>query len=126
MSAETIAIIARRYVDLCDTVRGLRRHRASLDCHHMPPRIDEEGMPPALHPDGGRWQEVACWTIHREPADGWGHIVDEYPFGDGSPRGWCEGCRQRQATHAALLTTIRKRTGALASLRAATRKAVTP
>lgn len=126
MSADTIAVIARRYIHLCDTVRGLRRHRASLDCHHMPPRADEEGMPPALHPDGGRWQEVACWTIHREPAAD-GYIVDEYPFGDGSARGWCEGCRQRQAAHVALLTATRKRNGALASLRSAVRKAgVTP
>lgn len=116
----SIAEAARHYIGLLDTERGLRRHRASLDCHHMPPRIDEEGMPPALHPDGERWQEVPCWTIHREPSDG--YIVDEYPFGDGSPRGWCEGCRQRQAAHGALLATVRKRVGALAALRAAVRR----
>jgi hypothetical protein len=115
-----VTAAARRYIDLLETERGLRRHRASLDCHHMPPRIDEEGMPPALHPDGERWQEVPCWTHHTEAVDD-GHHVEEYPFGDGSNRGWCEGCRQRQAAHVALLTTVRKRVGALLTLRAAVR-----
>jgi hypothetical protein len=116
-----VSAAATRYVRLVDEARRLRRERNALLCAHMPPRIDEEGMPPALHPDGEQWQEVACWTTYRERVD---MGVEEYPFGDGSARGWCESCERRQRLHAELLAATRARSGALLTLRAAVRREV--
>lgn len=117
-----VAKLAKEYIRTRDQERGFRAHRNRLTCHHMAPMQDEEGMAPATHPDGGAWQRHACWTIyHERTADGYG--ATSGPFGDGSDRGWCEGCRQRQTAHAALLRAVRARVAALARLRAAVARA---
>ena len=110
---------ATRYILATDVERATRRQRDRIDCAHMAPAQDDEGMPPPRHPDGGAWQEVQCWRwIHAETVEGIGHI-DGGHEGDLSDRGWCEPCRKRHDLHAELRRMTRARVGALASLRAA-------
>jgi len=116
--SDKITTAATRYVKAVDAARTLRKARNACHCAHMPPMRDEEGAGGALHPDGQPWQDHPCWML----------VPDEWdppglePYGEGSPRGWCEPCEKRQKLHGELLTAVRARTGAMASLRAAVRR----
>ena len=115
---------AKGYIRLLDQERALRARRNALACYHMAPLPDEEGVAGPLHPDGKPWQPQECWTVYREQVDP--YTVHEEPYGDGSDRGWCDACTRRRDAHVALLATVRRRVGALSSLRAAVRRLEAP
>ena len=117
---------ATRYVRALDAERLTRLQRDPINCAHMAPIQDEEGMAPPRHPDGGSWQGDPCWRwIHAETVEGIGHL-DGGHEGDLSDRGWCEPCKKRHELHAKLRQMTRARVGALASLRAAVRASEVP
>lgn len=116
-----LSIAAIRYVRALDAERRVRVQRDPIDCAHMAPLQDEEGMAPPRHPDGGSWQGEPCWRwVHAERVDGVGLIAGGHE-GDLSGRGWCEPCKKRHELHAKLRQLTRARVGALASLRASVR-----
>lgn len=68
------------------------------------------------HPDGGVWADHACWKKVDCGDDEHPH---REPYGEGSSRGWCDSCTERQRLHEELAGVTRKRVGAWATLRAA-------
>ena len=75
-----------------------------------------EPEPAKRHPDGGEWAGSECWKKVDNGTREW--PVWE-PYGEGSDRGWCDSCTERQRLHEELAGVTRKRVGAWASLRAA-------
>ena len=112
---------ATRYVNLCAVERDLRKRRGRCECEHQCPADTLSpwgGEEPARHPDGGPWADHECWKKvdvgdHEHP--------QREPYGEGSDRGWCDTCTERQRLHDELAVVVRQRAGAWATLRAAVR-----
>jgi len=110
---------ATRYVSICAAERDLRKRRGACECEHQCP-VDTlssfGGDEPKRHPDGGAWAGAECWKKvdvgdHEHP--------HREPYAEGSDRGWCDSCTERQRLHEELADVTRKRVGAWATLRAA-------
>ncbi len=110
---------ATRYVSICAVERGLRKRRGACECEHQCP-VDTlspfGGDKPKRHPDGGAWADHECWKKVDNGTREW--PVWE-PYAEGSDRGWCDSCTERQRLHEELAGVTRKRVGAWATLRAA-------
>ena len=120
MMSERVTLAAVRYVAAMEAERGLRRARGASVCEHVAPN-EVLGSPPvpAAHPDGGEWEQIQCWQmVDGEALSG---LPTRERYGEGSPRGWCDSCTERQRLHVRLAAATKTRVGALASLRAAVR-----
>ena len=108
---------ATRYVSICAAERDLRKRRGACECkHQQSAHMMGEPEPAKRHPDGGEWAGSECWKKVDNGTREW--PVWE-PYGEGSSRGWCDSCTERQRLHEELAGVTRKRVGAWATLRAA-------
>ena len=112
---------ATRYVSICAAERDLRKRRGACECEHQmtPVQLDKAYRGDESwkrHPDGGVWADHACW---KKVDCGDDERPHREPYGEGSSRGWCDSCTERQRLHEELAGVTRKRVGAWAALRAA-------
>ena len=108
---------ASRYVGICAAERDLRKRRGACECEHQQPvHMMGQPKPADRHPDGGSWAGHECWKKVDNGTREW--PVWE-PYAEGSDRGWCDSCTERQRLHEELAGVTRKRVGAWATLRAA-------
>ena len=108
---------ATRYVSICAVERDLRKRRGACGCEHQQcAHMMGQPKPADRHPDGGSWAGSECWKMINNHDDGPPSLER---YAEGSDRGWCDSCTERQRLHEELAGVTRKRVGAWATLRAA-------